>query len=433
MTSQTLTKNSSEEQFIKIFQTEGLNGKAISSPAATRAKAALHELTFPTRKTEAWKYTNLKPLLKVPYSTRAQGSVKDIEPFKIPGLDADILVFVNGVYQPGLSDVSRNGSLFTISPLSDMTEENRKLFESTVGTLLDPDKDIFAALNTAYAHHGVLISIPAGKTAAAPVHLMNIHTAEGDPFASQIRNLVLIGQSAEVKVVETSHTTGQGQVLANNVTEIRVGKNAGGEWVKLQLESDQTSRIDRTEIYQESDSRFSVFTVTLSGQIIRNNLNIKLDGPNCESVLMGVYLLNELQHVDNHTMVDHIAPNCYSNELYKGIIDGKATGVFNGKIHVHQPAQKTNAFQSNRNILLSDTANIYTKPQLEIYADDVKCSHGATTGRLDEDAMFYLQARGIKEYDARMMLVHAFAMEVADNISIDPVREFVGELIDNRF
>ncbi|MEM6807275.1 MAG: SufD family Fe-S cluster assembly protein, partial [Bacteroidota bacterium] len=181
------------------------------------------------------------------------------------------------------------------------------------------------------------------------------------------------------------------------------------------------------------DSRFSIHTITLGGKLVRNNLDIKMDGVNISSELKGLYMLSGTQHVDNHTQVDHMKADGYSNELYKGILKDQSTGVFNGRIHVYQDAQKTNAFQSNNNVLLDDTANIYTKPQLEIYADDVKCSHGATLGSLDEDALFYLQARGIKKEQARQMLVHSFVMEVADDISMEPVKDFIEEKIENRF
>ncbi|MEZ4774441.1 MAG: Fe-S cluster assembly protein SufD [Bacteroidia bacterium] len=433
MTSQTITKDSPKDSFLSVFRKNPSTGLSANHPAKNRAEEVLPGLEIPTRKYEAWKYTNLKPIVSVDYQQASDAQVDTVDPYLIPGLEADVFVFVNGKFHAGLSSVSLNGDSVKVSPLTALSESEKALFETHFGTLADSETDFFTAMNTAYATDGTMILVPQGKIAKVPVHLLHIQTLGEQPSAYQTRNLFLIEKNAQVKILETHHCIGNTPAFANSVTEIRVAANASAEYIQLQMDEDHTSRITRTEVYQEADSRFSTFTVTLGGQLIRNNLNIKLGGSNSESILMGAYLLSGFQHVDNHTQVDHIAPNCYSNELYKGIISEKATGVFNGKIHVHRDAQKTNAFQSNRNILLSDTANIFTKPQLEIYADDVKCSHGATTGRLDDDAMFYLQARGIPVDKARLMLVHAFMMEVVENISIEPITDFIASLIDNRF
>ncbi|MDX2246578.1 MAG: Fe-S cluster assembly protein SufD [Bacteroidia bacterium] len=433
MTSQILTQNSLKDAFVSVFQKDFPGETAAAHPARNRAREVLPSLEIPTRKNEAWKYTNLKPIVSVPYQTAAATLPVSVQNYFIPGLEADVFVFVNGKFQPGLSTVSLNKDTVVASPLSALTAAEKEIFDVHFGSLADSETDFFTALNTAYATEGVMIRVPQGKIAAAPVHLLHIQTSGEQASAHQVRNFFLIEKNAQVNILESVHSTENTPSFANSVTEIRLNAQASAQYIQLQMESDQSSRLTRTEVLQEAHSRFSTFTLTFGGQLIRNNLNIKLNGPGCESILMGVYLLSGLQHVDNHTQVDHIAPHCYSNELYKGIISDKATGVFNGKIHVHRDAQKTNAFQSNRNILLSDTANIFTKPQLEIYADDVKCSHGATTGRLDEDALFYLQARGIPVDTARLMLVHAFIMEVVENISMEPLADFIATLIENRF
>jgi Fe-S cluster assembly protein SufD len=220
--------------------------------------------------------------------------------------------------------------------------------------------------------------------------------------------------------------------FTNIVTEIVVQENATVTYTKVQNESDQAYIIGTTQVYQARDSKFSATTVSLSAALIRNNLNIVLDAENCEANLFGLYMLNGSQHVDNHTLVDHAKPRSYSNELYKGIMDGKSTGVFNGKIYVRQDAQKTNAFQSNKNILLSKDASMNTKPQLEIFADDVKCSHGATTGQLDEDMLFYLRSRGIGTNEAKALLMYAFATDIINQIPLEAVRLYVERAIANR-
>ncbi|MEZ4826327.1 MAG: Fe-S cluster assembly protein SufD [Bacteroidia bacterium] len=433
MTSPTVAKDQLKEAIIAVFR-QNVSESTPDFPLRHAAKEAIHTLDIPTRKHEAWKYTNLKPVLSQGFVPAPQVSINSVSQFLIPGLDADVLTFVNGQFQPSLSDLSRNGENLVITPMHQLPDSEKELLETHFGTLANTETDFFTALNTAFASEGVVIKVPQSRIAPAPVHLLHIHHSGGQAAAIQTRNLFVVEKGAGVKILESSHSLShETAALSNAVTEIRVGQNASAEYIQLQMESAHSSRITRTEVYQEADSRFSTFTITLSGQLVRNNLNIRLGGPNGESILMGAYLLSGLQHLDNHTQVDHIAPHCYSNELYKGMIAEKATGVFNGKIHVHRDAQKTNAFQSNRNILLSDTANIYTKPQLEIYADDVKCSHGATTGRLDEDAMFYLQARGIPADKARMILVHAFIMEVVENISLEPVADYIASLIDQTF
>ncbi|MCB0838195.1 MAG: Fe-S cluster assembly protein SufD [Bacteroidetes bacterium] len=434
MTNQTLTTNKSQkEKFLNPFTQLGKNGKGMELDIRAKAIEALKDHEIPTRKWEAWKYTDLKTIANRDYQFSGESSLDQITSFQIPDLEADQLVFINGVYQDQFSSLTYNQNLVTISPISELQGEDKSIFETHLGSLINGEEDIFSALNTAYAQEGVFIRVKRGKNAVKPIHIIHISQASEQPLATQFRNLFLIEENSSVEVIESQHSVGEGVSFSNSVTEILVRKNAGVEYVKLQLESDQASQINSTVVYQEDDSRASVFTITMSGETVRNNLRMRLDGQNIESHLMGINLLSGSQHVDHHTEVHHLKPHCFSNELYKGIMSEMSTGVFNGKIHVYPDAQKTNAFQSNRNILLSDTANIYTKPQLEIYADDVKCSHGATTGRLDEEAMFYLRARGIKEYDARIMLIYAFAMEVVDNISIEPVRNFISSLIQNRF
>ncbi|MEO0471587.1 MAG: Fe-S cluster assembly protein SufD [Bacteroidota bacterium] len=419
--------------FVAQFKPLVQNGESSLAPEARqKALNALGELDIPTRKVEAWKYTNLKRITQTSYRLGVGQSVTDISPYLIPGLEADVLVFVNGIFDESLSQLADQNGL-EITNLHTLSEGQKEEINQRMGQIAAADADIFNALNTAFVQEGVLIKAGRNQATERPVHILHLSHPAEDRLAMQHRNLFVAEQGAEVKVVESFHSLSGGNSLRNLVTEIFVEQNAGLEYIKLQLESDQASQVDRTEVFQAGDSRFSIHTITMHGELIRNHLRIHLGGENITSELKGLYLLDGQQHVDNFTQVEHAKPHCYSNELYKGIVTDQSTAVFNGRIHVYEDAQKTNAFQSNRNIVLSNDANIYTKPQLEIYADDVKCSHGATTGRLDESAMFYLMARGIKEEAARIMLVYAFAMEVADDISLEPVKDFISNLIENRF
>ena len=281
----------------------------------------------------------------------------------------------------------------------------------------------FIALNTAFSYDGAFIHIPGNTVVEQPIHLLYVSDARNAASVAYPRNLVVAEKSSQVKIVESFHCMQSGNHnFTNSVTEIVVKENAIVEFNKIQNETAEAFHINHTEAYLAKNSTFNINTITLGGEIVRNNLHIVLNDENGTAHLYGLYLLNGNQLVDNHTLVDHAKPNCYSNELYKGIIDDKAHGVFNGKIFVRQDAQKTNAYQSNKNILLSNDASMHAKPQLEIFADDVKCSHGATTGQIDEEALFYLRSRGIGEQNARALLNTAFAADVINNITIEALK-----------
>jgi Fe-S cluster assembly protein SufD len=414
------------------------NLKNISNTAGSvsgvrnEAASALAQLDVPTSKNEEWKYTDFSKALKKKFDfsrlgATAQASI-NIEQYKFKGLEADYFVFVNGKFDQGLSTISSNPKL-QISNLKEAESQGNSVFKENFSKHANYNKDFFTALSTAYFDEGVFVKVSDGSVIERPlVFLFISDSTEGNTLA-QPRNLIYIGKNSDATIVENFISLGSNPQFTNIISEIVVCENASGNYYKIQNESEQTYHVGTTQVYQEKSSRFSSTTITTNGGIVRNNLNIKLDGEGIDTHMYGLYLLDGNTHVDNHTAVDHAKPHSYSNELYKGVMNGKSTGVFNGKIFVRQDAQKTNAFQSNRNVLLSDDASIFTKPQLEIWADDVKCSHGATTGQIDEEALFYLQSRGISKEKAKALLMIAFASEIVEVIKIKEIKEYVEHII----
>lgn len=408
---------------------ERLNGESRQPFHQLRREAIsqFDRLGFPTIKHEEWKYSNVAGLVKelFEFNVPAQVTADDLVPLKIAQLEGNILYFVNGRYQPELSTVVSPPDQLTILPLYDAVKTLPDLIERYFARYANYADNAFTALNTAFAKDGIVIHVPNGKTVEQPIILRFISDARQQNVASQPRNLFVAGKNSEVKIAESFRTMGEAASFVNIVTEIVVMEDARVEYYKVQNESDKAYHIGTTQVHQRDRSHFYSCTVTLDGGFIRNNLNIELDGQHCEAFMYGMYFPNGRQHIDNHTLVDHKQPNSYSSELYKGILEDRSTGVFNGKIFVRQDAQKTNAYQSCKNVVLSSEASMNTKPQLEIYADDVKCSHGTTTGKLDEEALFYLRSRGIPRDEAMTLLMFAFAEDVIQNIKIDAIREYL--------
>lgn len=418
---------SPKEKFLETFLSSAVNGGV-----GKEAMESIKNMDFPTTRNENWKYTRVTPIIKHDYKIyKDTKSNLDIESYKITGLKANVLVFVNGYFAPEKSIILSHDKNLIITNIAQARKDYESILESYFAKLADHKNEIFTAINTAYSEDGAFIFIPDNTVVDLPIHL--VYLSQGDSVISQPRNIIVSGKSSSAKVIITHESIGDGKSLTNSVTEIWVKENAHLSIDKVQYESDNSSHISTEQVYQHSDSNFTINTITLNGGIVRNNLNIELDAPNCESNLYGLYLLKGNQHVDNHTLVDHKKPNCNSNELYKGIMDDKSTGVFNGKVFVRPDAQKTNAFQSNSNILLSDDATINSKPELEIYADDVKCSHGSTTGQMDKEAIFYLRARGLGEDSARNMLMYAFASDVIENIKVEALKEKINTFLEKKF
>ncbi|MEM7512501.1 MAG: Fe-S cluster assembly protein SufD [Bacteroidota bacterium] len=429
-----IQSDSRKDTFVSNFRPVKLNGNGHLTPLQQKGEKALEDASLPTRKWEEWKYTSLQNVYEGTFLPSSSAGEIDITSHLIPGLEADILVFHNGEFQSELSNLSGEDKV-TISTLGELDSDTKAFYEKHSGQFLSVEKNIFSALNASYAKEGVLVHVSSSATKEKPLFVLHLFSGASDSAysASQHRNLIWVERNAEVSIVEKYVNLGEGKTFHNQTTEIFVGDDARCKLTRFQEGARQGSSVEQTQVHIGKNANFTISTLSFGGDLVRNNLEVFLDGEHSEAHLFGTYMLDGLQHVDNHTQVHHKVPNCFSNELYKGIIHEKGTAVFNGRINVYQDAQKTNAFQSNRNILLSPTANIFTKPQLEIYADDVKCSHGATTGQLDTDAMFYLKARGINEREAKMLLIQAFIGEVTENLSIEAVQMYANELIANRF
>lgn len=380
---------------------------------------------FPNTKMEDWKYTRVHKVVDFPYALPVKNDSRiDIDTFHSLPLadieDAYRFVFVNGYLQNDLSLLPDEAHKFTVTHLGE--ESGKDHYEEHLASVVNTDTG-FTALNTALHSDGILIHIPEGLKVDKPVMIYYVALTDDDLYLIQPRNIVVAEANSQVRFAEIFVGKGSEISLTNVVTEIQVGKGAYLDYSRLQLEEDRNFQVGYTGITQQQDSRIDTHVISLGGGFVRNNLHFDLQGENCTSVMNGLYILKDEQFLDNHTRVDHAFPNSLSDQLYKGVLAGSSTGVFNGKIVVHQDAQKTNAYQRNVNVLLSGDATINTKPQLEIFADDVRCTHGATAGFIDEEAIFYLRSRGIGEEDARKLLMNAFANEIVDKMNVESVKD----------
>jgi len=397
-------------------------------------------LGFPTIKNEDWKYTNVSKYIDSSWNQRtkvnpALAPATELYKKSIPApfFDSHRLVFCDGVFSKELSEIKADDTAIELLSFAEALKSHKSVLSEYFGKGLAADTNGLTALNTAFATDGAFIHVSKGSKPKYPVHLIFVSGQGGDKYINHIRNLVIIEEGAELELMETWCSSGKNEYLDNIVSEIFVNQDAVLNHYRFQEEDTETARqANFTRIIQQTGSIASNFTVTTGGKLVRNDLQFLLNESNCESHLYGLYIGSEAQHIDNHTLVDHAQPNCYSNEFYKGIMARQSAGVFNGKIMVRKDAQKTNAYQSNKNILLSDEAKINTKPQLEIFANDVKCSHGATTGQLDEEALFYLRSRGIGAAEAKVMLTSAFATEVLAYIKPEAVRNYALGLVERK-
>ncbi len=392
------------------------------------------EKGFPTKKQEAWKYTSLNKILKEDYSVfpKQENALeyKDIKKYFLYDIDTYKIVFIDGKYSSHLSQTTHDGMDVCLMSAALSKPKYRLVIENYFNKAAT--KDSLPSLNTAFSSEGAYIHIPKNKLVEKPIQIIHFSTGNESATMLQPRNLIVVEENSHVQIIERHQSLTNNPVLTNSVTEIFAKKRAIVDYYKIQNDSKEASLIDNTFIKQRQESVCSVHTFAFGGKLTRNNLNFYQEGQRIDSILKGVTILGDKQHVDHNTLVHHIEPNCESHQDYKGIFGENSTGVFNGKIIVEKEAQKTNAFQSNNNILVSDKATINTKPQLEIFADDVKCSHGCTIGQLDESALFYMRSRGIPEKEAKALLMYAFSNNVLSSVKIPEMKQRITKIIANK-
>jgi Fe-S cluster assembly protein SufD len=387
---------------------------------------------FPTKKEEAWKYTSLNTILKNDFSVfpKKENVIEfsEVKKYFLHEVDTYKVVFIDGVFSSFLSSTSHDG-LDVCTMSSALNKPKYKIYIDEFFNKIASKDESLTSLNTAFANEGAYVNIPKSKVVEKPIEIIYFSTGTEAALMVQPRNLIIVGENAYVQIIERHQSLNKNAVLTNSVTEIFAQKRALVDYYKIQNDLQTASLIDNTYIGQKQESQVSVHTFSFGGNLTRNNLNFYHQGEHIDSILKGVTIIGDKQHVDHYTLVQHATPNCESHQNYKTILDGQATGVFNGKIFVEREAQKTNAFQQNNNILLSERATVNAKPQLEIFADDVKCSHGCTIGQLDESAMFYMQQRGIGKKEAKALLMYAFTSEVTSSIKIPELRTKIAKII----
>ncbi|HWP43955.1 MAG TPA: Fe-S cluster assembly protein SufD [Blastocatellia bacterium] len=383
-------------------------------------------LGLPTVRQEEWKYTNVAPLGKIGFRPAELESVvvtaAQIERLPLSDVGGSRLVFINGRYDEELSRLEGLPEGIRVGSLAEALESGAPSVKAHLARYASYEDRPFVALNTAFIRDGAFIEVPEGMVVEQPIHLLFVSAGGDGPLVSHPRNLILVGAGGQASIIEAYAGMGSGLYLTNPVTEMVLGENAVVDHYRLQQEDEQAFHIGTLQAEQGRASSLYSHNVSLGGALVRNDINVVLAAEGDDCTLDGLYLAAGNQHVDNHTTIDHAKPHGSSRELYKGILDGRATAVFNGSVIVRKDAQKTDARQSNKNLLLSEEAEINTKPELQILADDVKCSHGATIGQIDREALFYLRSRGIGQDEARSLLTYAFANEILDRIKVEPVR-----------
>lgn len=389
---------------------------------------------FPNKKLENWKYTSLKNLLNTDYTVLPEINnvleFKNIKKYLIDDIDSYKIIFVDGKYCSHLSETTHEGMDICILSAALTQSKYELIIENYFNKIAL--KDGITSLNTAFSNEGVFIHIPNNKFVEKPIQIIHFSTGNESSLMFQPRNMIVVDENSQVQIIERHQSLSKNKVFTNSVTEIYAEKKSIIEYYKIQNDNLQASLIDNTYVNQQRNSSFSMHTFSFGNELVRNNLNISQNDEFIETTIKGVTIIGDNQHVDHNTLIQHNKPNCNSHQDYKGIYDNKSTGVFNGRIVVNKQAQKTNAFQSNNNILLSDKATINAKPQLEIYADDVKCSHGCTVGQLDKNALFYLKSRGIPEKEANALLMYGFANNILKSVKIPEIKTRITNIIANK-
>ena len=400
----------------------------------TGAAARFKELGYPTTRMEAWRYTNVAPISRtgfVPAARLAALPVDRLERFVLPELKGSQIVLVNGHYAPELSAQGLLPDGVLVGAIRDALGADPECVSTFLGRTADHREHAFTSLNLAEFQDGAFVYVPGGLNLEEPIHIVYLTVPQEAPAATHPRTLVVLQRGSSAKVVESYAGLEGTTYFTNAVTEIVLKDGCVLDHVRVQREARNAYHVGRTAVRQDRDSHLRSVYVSLGGLLARNEIEVQLAAPGAGCSLDGLYMATGRQHVDSQTSIDHAQPHCASQEMYKGILDGRASGVFNGKVVVRKDAQKTDAHQTNKNLLLSETAVIDTKPQLEIYADDVKCTHGATIGQLDQESVFYLRSRGISIVDARSLLVRAFANEILERIPVPQLRtQLEGEVLD---
>ena len=421
--------------FQSLSQGPGAGAPAWLRDIRENAWSKFSDTGFPTarRGNERWKYTNVGPIAKIDFGfppdiASTNGSKALANPFQIEGPAAYHLVYVDGRYSPELSSPATDSAGVTAASLATTTGDDSFDLEGHIGRYAPPDDDGFAALNTAFLHDGAYIHVPDGHSEKVVVRLSYITTEHSSPAATHPRTLIVAGRNTDVTVVESYTGPKDSVYFTNAVTEISVGEGARVDHYRLLLEGEKAFHVGTSRVKQDKDSSFSSASFALGTALARNDLAVLLDAPGAYCSLNGLYLTADNQHIDNLISIDHAQPHCTSRLNYKGILDGKSRAVFGGEVVVRRDAQKSDAEQTDKNLLLSQSAEVDSKPSLLIYADDVKCSHGATAGHIDADTLFYLRSRGLDLDTASRMLVHAFAREVIETVKPEPLREYLDTL-----
>tara|TARA_B100001093_G_scaffold285675_1_gene272889 strand:- start:1412 stop:2728 length:1317 start_codon:yes stop_codon:yes gene_type:complete len=398
----------------------------------TSAIKKFQDLGFPNKKLENWKYTSLNQILKEDYTVFAKQknviNFKKVKDHFIDNIESYKIVFVDGYFDPFLSQTSHEGIDICIMSAALNKAKYADVIKKYFNKISD-EKDSLTSLNTAFSKEGVYIHVPKNTVVEKPVEVVHIATGNEAALMLQPRNLIVIEENSEIEIVESHRSLTSNPIFTNSLTEIFADRNANVDYYKIQNDNSTSSLIDSTFISQKRNSDVKVHTFSFGGKLTRNNLSFVQENESINSTMKGLTIIDYQQHVDHHTLVHHANPNCESHQDYKGIFSGKSTGVFNGKIIVDKIAQKTNAFQQNNNILLEDNATVNSKPQLEIFADDVKCSHGCTIGQLDTDALFYLRARGIPKKEAKALLTYAFANNILESVKIPELKSKIKNII----
>lgn len=401
----------------------------------SKAFAFFEQNGFPTKKDEEWKYTSLKSILNHNYNIfpDAENNIQltDVKKYFLHEIESYKLVFIDGVYSSFLSETTHEGSDICLLSTVLKRPKYKMVIDHYFNNIASKSNSI-TELNTAFSKEGAYIHIPKNTVLQKPIQIMHFSTGKEAEVMLQPRNLIIVGENSHVQIVERHQSLTENVVLTNSVTEIYAGKRAIVDYYKIQNDQKTASLIDNTYVKQQQQSIASVNTFSFGGNFTRNNLEFYQEGEHINSNLNGITIIGEKQLVDNHTLVIHKFPNCESHELYKGIYADRSTGVFNGKVIVEKEAQKTNAFQQNNNILIDDGASVNAKPQLEIFADDVKCSHGCTIGQLDENALFYMRSRGIPKKEANALLLYAFANDALQKIKIPNLKTKITKLIASK-